>query len=92
MKTFRDLKFKPHYVSSRVDYPEATHAIIQFENGYGISVVFGTCFYSNGIDTYEAAIIKNNKLCYDTEITNDVLKYQTKKEITQIMKRVQELK
>lgn len=66
-------------------------AIIEFENGYGVSVLFGIPAYSNGIDTYELAVLKDGSLCYDTEITNDVLGYIEKEEVTNIMIKVQQL-
>lgn len=40
-------------------YDKARQAIMEFENGYGVSVLFGEAFYSNGIDTYEVAILKD---------------------------------
>lgn len=59
-KTFEDLQFGPHYILE-----EGQHAKIMFENGYGVSVVFGDVFYSNGIDTYEVAIIKGKGIASD---------------------------
>ena len=64
---------------------------MEFENGYGVSVLFGYPFCSNGIDTYEVAILKNGYLCYDTYITDDILGYQDEDEVTEIMRKVQEL-
>lgn len=66
MKTFKDLVFEPHpsavnvkrlfpYRSERDPYTqamcEAVQARMDFPNGYGISVLFGIQFYSNGRDT-----------------------------------------
>ncbi len=64
---------------------------MEFENGYGVSVVSGDLFYSNGIDTYEVGILKDGILCCDTYITDDVLGYQNEEEVTEIMRKVQEL-
>jgi len=96
IKTFKDLKFEMHptftYATPRGTksiYPEAKRAVMEFENGYGVSVILGELFYSNGVDTYEVAILKNGKICYDTYITNDVLGYQNKGEVTEIMRKVQ---
>lgn len=86
MKTFDDLVFKQY---SSID--SLMKAIIQFENGYGVSVLFGGLAYSNGIDTYELAVLKDGLLCYDTEITNDVIGYIEKEEVTNIMIRIQQL-
>lgn len=84
-KTFDDLKFNPHKIC------DGTHAIINFNNGYGVSVVCGEWFYSNGVDTYELAILYNGRITYDTGITDDVMGYLSSYEVTDIMKKVQEL-
>ena len=57
MKTFKDLKFEKHYYSPFCK--EAKQAKMNFENGFGVSVLFGNCFYSNGRNTYEVAVLKN---------------------------------
>ena len=85
MKKFEDLQFEKHPTGF------GKHAIMEFKNGYGVSVVFGNQWYSNGIDTYEIAILKDGRLTYSTHITDDVLGYQTKHEVSEIMKQVQEL-
>ena len=98
IKTFKDLEFKPHPLvsSAKLKYPElllpdAKRAVMEFENGYGVNVVFGDLFYSNGRDTYEVGILKDGYLCYDTYITDDLLGYQDEEEVTEIMRKVQEL-
>jgi len=100
MKTFKDLIFEDHPISVgadnlpisiRDDYKNAKHATITFDNGYGVSVIFGKCFYSNGVDTYEVAVTKEGRLCYDTNITSDVIGYASEKKVTEIMKKVQNL-
>lgn len=73
MKTFKDLEFKNHPISRTKRYKDAKQALYHFENNYGVSVVFGSCFYSNGIDTYEVAILYKDELTYNTGITNGVL-------------------
>ena len=85
MKKFKDLEFKP--------YPAGfgKRATMKFENKYGVSVIFGENFYSNGIDTYELAIVNPEEIDYTTGITEDVEGYKTEPEITKLMKRVQEL-
>lgn len=98
MKTFEDLKFEPWCRMGKraeVHYPkiyaDAKHAILNFPNGYGVSVLFGDVFYSNGIDSYEVGILKDGVLCYSTPITDDVIGYVSKEGVTRIMKQVQEL-
>ena len=96
LKQFKDLVFKQHEMtknafllpsSIREEYMNAKHAKMQFENGYGISVLK----YSNGIDTYEVAVLDNNGICYNTSITNDVIGYVDANEVSNIMKQIQEL-
>lgn len=106
-KTFDDLEFKPHKIFEEFERLKvslesippkifektkgAKHAVMNFDNGYGVSVVFGEIFYSNGIDTYELAVLKNGELCMDSPITNDVLRHLSKDMITQIMINIQKL-
>jgi len=57
----------------------ATHAKMLFTNGNSISVIFGSIFYSNGIDTYEAM----------SNTENEPRGYLTKEEVTEFMKELQ---
>ncbi|WP_233522884.1 MULTISPECIES: hypothetical protein [unclassified Bacteroides] len=100
MKNINDLVFNPHPIAKEAEklpsdmrqmYAESKQAKMDFENGYGISVLFGSMFYSNGIDTYEVGILKDGVLCYNTPITNDVIGYVTADEVTDIMRKIQEL-
>lgn len=80
---FKDLIFKKHDVEGF--HSHATH---QFSNGYGVSVVDGKYAYcDNG--TYEVAILKNDEICFNTPLTNDVLAYQTPEQIDEILKEVE---
>ena len=85
-KTFEDLEF-----IERKNFGK--QAIIRFENGYGVSVLLGRMFYSNGINTYEVAVIDDSGLRYPEEICEDgdVLGWRTAEQVTEIMKKVQEL-
>lgn len=86
MKTFKDLKFNTHpnepYMSQQ--------ALMDFDNGFGISVVNGKGAYCDD-ETYEIAVLKDGEITYDTHITNDVIGYLSPQEITEIMKDIQEL-
>lgn len=63
--TFKKLKFKP--------LNGGIQAIIKYPNGYGASIVQHSFSYGNQEGLFELAVLKNDKLCYDTPITNDVL-------------------
>ena len=90
MKTFKDLKFKEHNLS--MICKGAKHAEMNFENGFGVSVVIGSCFYSNGVNSYEVAVLKNGNLCYDSGLTKDVFGWLSASEVSDLMKKVQLLK
>ena len=90
MKTFKDLKFEEHSYAKY--YKGAKQATMNFENGFGVSVLIGSCFYSNGVNSYELAVLKNGNLCYDSGLTEDVFGRLSAREVTKIMKQVQQLK
>ena len=101
MKTFDDLVFYPHEITEPLlrakdekarlnqtirDIGEATHATMKFPNGWEISVVFGIFAYSNGVDTYEVG----TRYCNEEGCTEwDVDGWQTKEQVTEIMRDLQ---
>lgn len=87
MKTFEDLEFKEH----STPFYFSTHARMDFENGYGVSVITGSGAYGSGSHPYEVAVMLNGSLCYDTPITDDVIGHNDETMVTEIMKKVQEL-
>ena len=90
MKTFKDLRFKKHPVYKH--YKGAKRAVMEFENGFGVSVLIGSCFYSNGISSYEVAILKDGELCYDSGLNEDVFGWLSVYEVSKVMKEIQLLK
>jgi len=86
MKTFEDIEFKP-----RFSMWGGSQGIIKFENDYGLSVVEGHgCYQEDG--TYEVGILLAGELTYTTDITDDVLSYQSVEDIEKLMVEVQKLK
>lgn len=96
MKSFKDIEFKPHPMG------EGHHGLIFFPNGYGVSVVryknpISKTFssYTSNDNEWEVAVITGNKdkweLCYDTDITNDVIGHLTEGEVDWVMLQVQQL-
>ena len=84
--TFEDLKFEEHKNYPLMD----KQSIVEFKNGFGLSIVNGKhadCSH----DSYEVAILKNGSLCYDSGITEDVLGYQTKEDINNLLEQVSNL-
>lgn len=86
MKTFKDLEFKTH---KTIGY--STQARLDFNNGYGISVITGYRAYTDIDAPYEIAVMKNKKLCYTTVITDNVLAKQSEEDVTEIMSQIQGL-
>ena len=86
MKTFNDLDFQP------MQFDVGIQARINFDNGYGASVVKSPYRYGGNQGLYELAVIKDNNLCYDTPITDDVLGYLTEDQVTDYLRQIQELK
>jgi hypothetical protein len=85
MKTFKDLEFKNHPMGQGVQ------ALIYFDNGYGASVIRNEHTYGGSDGLYELAIIKDNNICYDTPITDNVIGYLTEEGVTEYLQKIQEL-
>lgn len=85
MKTFKDLKFKfqANIIGRRAE--------LSFRNGYGVSVIYYGTYARCDDNTYELAVLLHGEICYDTEITSDVLEYITEEEISKVMLKLQEL-
>lgn len=87
MKVFEDLDFNP------TDMPNGIQGRMSFNNGYGVSVVRSDYTYGGDKGLYELAVLNDSGgLCYDTEVTDDVLGYLTEEEVSDAMGRVQNLK
>jgi hypothetical protein len=89
MKTFKDLTFTVH-PNAYLRY--GTQAEMNFDNGYGISVITGEAAYTSDNKPYEIAILFEGNLTYNTHITDDVIGHQDSKDVTRVMQQVQELK
>ena len=86
MKTFNDLEFKPHSNMNGI------MSRIEFENGYGASVVKGEYTYGGKDGLYELAVLDSNgDLIYDTPITSDVEGYLSETQVTDLLIKIQQL-
>ena len=86
MKTFKDLEFKPH---SNMD---GIMSRIEFENGYGASIVKGEYTYGGKDGLYELAVLNSNgDLIYDTPVTDDVEGYLSEEQVTDLLIKIQQL-
>lgn len=86
MKTFNDLDFQ------FMQYGSGIKARINFDNEYGASVIRSPDSYGGDQDLYELAVTKNNVICYDSPITDDVLGYLNKDQVSDYLRQIQELK
>jgi len=94
MKKFEDLVFVPHH------FGMGDCSKMFFPNGYGISVVrfktpYGGGSYTSGDDDWEIAVLigdeQNWDLCYTTDLTDNVLGWQSNEDVTNAMERIQRL-
>jgi len=87
MKTFKDLEFVEH-----PSHIGGVQARIQFDNGYGASVVKTPYSYGGDRGLYELAVLgTDGHLTYDTPITNDVIGYLRDIDVTDVMEKIQQL-
>lgn len=93
MKTFDDLHFtdRTEFRGTSYEGKTAKQATMDFPNGYGVSVLLGDMWYSNGIDTYELAVMYEGSITYNTPVTDNVLGYITATQVSEAMKQIQEL-
>jgi hypothetical protein len=84
MKTFNDLIFKDREIGL------GEIARIEFENGWGVSVVKGPYTYGGRDGLYELAVLKNGHIHYDNPVANgDVVGYLRPEDVTDAMAVVQ---
>jgi len=62
-----------------------------FPNGYGASVIKHSYSYGGKDGKWELAVLKDDELCYDTSITNDVLGHLTTGEVNVILDKIRDL-
>ena len=77
-----------------IESANSNQLLYKFANGYGASVITGG--YGSPGCPYELAVVKfdpedNWDLCYDTEITSDVLGWLTSKEVSALLNRIEDL-
>jgi len=88
MKKFEDLMFEEINDSFMI----GVKSCMMFDNGFGVSVVSHTYSYGGNKGLYEVAVLDSNgELTYDTPVTNDVIGYLDKSEVTDVMEEVQKL-
>ena len=87
MKQFKDLEFVPHAAGMG-----GVMSRIQFENGFGASVVKTDYTYGGDKGLYELAVLdRDGNLTYDTSVTDDVIGYLRPEDVTDVMAKIQQL-
>jgi hypothetical protein len=87
MKQFKDLEFVPHAAGMG-----GVMSRIQFENGFGASVVKTDYTYGGDKGLYELAVLDNSgELTYATSVTDDVIGYLRPEDVTDVMEKIQQL-
>lgn len=88
---FSDLRFDQE---PSIDIPGVKYTIrrsrLQFDNGYGASVVNGTHTYG-GPALYELAVLHKNEICYDSGLTEDVIGHLSKDEVSEWLVKISRL-
>ena len=87
MKTYNDLEFENRSIGFNLfGLGDGRRAYIEFDNGYGVSVVDGEGTYcDNDGSNFELAVMCDGEIIYTTPVTCNVLGYQTPQTITEIM-------
>lgn len=83
----RDFHQFKKYITEVNNYLSGGQIVFNFPNGYGASLINHAGSYGN-----EIAVLKNNDLCYDTEITGDVLGHLKQHEIIEVLHKIKNLK
>jgi len=87
MKTFNDLVFAPHPHPVSFIGVIGDRAALQFDNGFGVSVL-----KERREGLYEIAVLRSAGTLHYCDITDgDVLRYRSADQITEVMRKVQEL-
>lgn len=87
MKTFKDLKFSQNNPNDLDD----VHALIEFDNGYGASILSTSYSYGGKNGLYELAVLKDGEICYTTPITLNVLGWLNEEDVDRTLLQIQNL-
>ena len=88
MKTFKDLVFEPSE-----SLLNGIKARIDFDNGYGASVIKNRFSYGGSAGFYELGVTKDDELHYDNPVANgDVIGWLEEEEVSKLLIEIQNLK
>ena len=91
MKTIKDFT---SYIIDINSYNKGMQILFRFPNNYGISLVCHSFSYGNDDNEFEIAIINYDSedndywdICYTTKLTQDVLGYQSKEDVIDVIQK-----
>jgi len=71
---------------------EGIRAVVEFQNGYGASIVRHSFSYGGKDGLYELAVLDyTGSICYSTPITSDVLGHLSEQDVSDALKSISEL-
>jgi len=99
MNRFKNINGEKPIIETTKHHNGGKQHVITFKNGYSASVIPEFVFEKEGEGIrstvvkgfYECAVFYNQQLCYETPITNDVLRNLNDPELQNIVERIQEL-
>lgn len=83
--TFQDLKFKTS------DTPKGVFARVDFDNGFGASIICNDVSYGGKSGLYEIAVLRGDDITSTTDITNDVVGWLDDKDVTRTLNAISKL-
>lgn len=93
--TNTERKFGVHIVTARtVSFPVGgEYYEVFFENGYGCSIIRHQYLYGGDRGLWEIAVLHgpDQRLCYKSPITNDVIGYLTEDQVTDYLDQIAQL-
>ena len=83
--TFQDLKFKTS------DTPKGVFARVDFDNGFGASIICNDMSYGGKSGLYEIAVLRGGDITSTTDITDDVAGWLDEKDVTRLLNAISKL-
>ena len=85
------MNYKQKHLKETNDFNGGIQKVYQFPNGYGASVIKHEGSYGGSDGLWELAVLKEEELCYDTSITNDVLGRLNDPEVDNYLRQISQL-
>jgi len=94
MEEFKDLKFSKKFEGCSFDdiMSTAKQALLEFSNGYSISVICGYGAYGNTENPYEIAFFLGDDMVYPDFTGGDVVGYLNSVQVSEYMLKAQNIK